>query len=50
MAHIFEIEDHHPRPPEYYKDLLSEYEELSHITVEIHAYEGASCVGANNGH
>ncbi|MBW1945185.1 MAG: CDF family Co(II)/Ni(II) efflux transporter DmeF [Deltaproteobacteria bacterium] len=50
FASIITVLTHHPRPPEYYKDLLAEYAELSHITVEIHAYEGVSCVGANKGH
>jgi cation diffusion facilitator family transporter len=50
FAAIVTILTHDPRPPEYYKDLLDGYEELSHVTVEIHAYEGQSCVGEPGQH
>ncbi len=45
FAAILTVLTHDPRPPEYYKDLLAGYEELSHVTVEIHAYSGQSCIG-----
>ena len=48
FAAIVTLLTHDPRPPEYYKDLLNGYEELSHVTVEIHAYSGQSCVSENN--
>ena len=48
FAAIITVLTHNPRPPEYYKDLLAGYEELSHLTVEIHAYSGQSCLSENN--
>ena len=50
FAAIVTVLTHNPRPPEYYKELLAEYEELSHITVEIHAYSDVSCLGADKEH
>lgn len=48
-AAILTVLTHNPRPPEHYKELLSGYEELSHVTVEIHAYSGPNCLGSPKG-
>ncbi len=37
LAAQITVEDAAPRPPEYYKDLLAEVENLEHITVEVHS-------------
>ena len=35
---------HHPESPEHYKALLSEFDELSHITVEVHPFSDPCCL------
>ena len=42
---ILSIVTHHPKPPQYYKDLLVGVKTLDHITIEIHEGEGAPCMG-----
>ena len=44
FAAIITILTHDPKPPDYYKSLLSNYRELSHVTVEVHGYPGKSCL------
>ena len=41
FAAIVSIVAHHPRPPQFYKDLLSEHEELCHVTIEVNQCEQA---------
>ena len=41
---IVSLVTHHPRDPEHYKDLLGEFSELEHITVEINHCEGENCL------
>ena len=36
-AHVT-LEDPAPKPPEFYKDLISDVPHLSHVTVEVHAF------------
>jgi cation diffusion facilitator family transporter len=36
---IVSICAHEPKTPEHYRELLSEHEELRHVTVEIHRYD-----------
>ena len=43
FAAIITLLTHDPKPPDYYKSLLSKYPELSHVTVEVHGYPGKSC-------
>lgn len=35
---------HHPEAPEYYKSLLSEFTQISHLTVEVHAFDEPCCI------
>ena len=44
LSVILSIVTHHPRPPEHYKKLLSKFDEVEHVTVEVHGCEGKSCV------
>lgn len=37
-AAIIAILTRQPRPPQYYKDLLTEYNKLAHITIEVNEY------------
>jgi len=43
LSVILSIVTHHPRPPEHYKNLLSDFEEVEHVTVEVIGCEGESC-------
>jgi len=49
FAAIITILTHDPKPPDYYRSLLSKYAELSHVTVEVHGYSGPSCVDRAEG-
>lgn len=40
---IVSLVTHEPRDPSYYKGLLAEVHELSHITVEVHPCAGEAC-------
>ena len=44
LSVILSIVTHHPRPPEHYKQLLSGFDELEHVTVEVNGCEGESCM------
>jgi cation diffusion facilitator family transporter len=44
LSAILSVVTHHPQPPEHYKQLLSEFHELEHVTVEVHGCEGESCI------
>jgi cation diffusion facilitator family transporter len=46
LAAIVSVVSHHPQPPEHYKRLLSGFGEIKHVTVEVNACEGESCVKA----
>lgn len=41
-AAIFSIVTHHPQPTDHYKNLLHDFREISHITIEIQACAGHS--------
>ncbi len=43
-AAIISIVTHFPKPPEHYKTLLAEYDELEHITIEVNKADSKSCV------
>ncbi|MGE5258199.1 MAG: CDF family Co(II)/Ni(II) efflux transporter DmeF [Hyphomicrobiales bacterium] len=44
LSVILSVVTHHPQPPEHYKELLSEFDELEHVTVEVNGCEGDSCI------
>jgi len=44
FAAIISIVTHYPKPPGHYKELLSGFEELEHITVEINEVDGEPCL------
>ena len=44
---ILSIVTHFPKPPDYYKKLLSEYEEIVHVTIEVHQAESEPCLVSN---
>jgi cation diffusion facilitator family transporter len=46
LSVILSVVTHHPRPPEHYKNLLADFEEVEHVTVEVIGCEGESCIGA----
>jgi len=43
-AAILSIVTHHPRKMSYYKDLLRDFKEITHLTVELNVCEGESCL------
>ena len=44
LSAIISIVTHFPKSPEYYKKLLSAYDEISHVTVEVNKCEGEPCI------
>ena len=44
MVGIISIATHYPRKAEHYKSLLDGFKNLAHVTVEVNACEGESCV------
>jgi cation diffusion facilitator family transporter len=44
MVGLISIVTHYPRPPQHYKSLLKGFPNLAHVTIEVIAYEGESCV------
>ena len=44
LSVILSIVTHHPRPPGHYKNLLADFEEVEHVTVEVIGCEGESCI------
>jgi len=45
-AAIIAIVTHYPKNPEHYKQMLADFSQLSHITVEINQCTGESCIVA----
>ena len=43
-AAIISLVTHHPKPTEYYKDLLHGFKKLSHVTVEVNLCAGEPCM------
>jgi cation diffusion facilitator family transporter len=43
LSAIISIVTRHPKPPEYYKELLKNFNRLVHITVEVNVCPGESC-------
>jgi cation diffusion facilitator family transporter len=44
LAAIISIVTHYPKPPEHYKKLLNDFNELVHITVEVNRCESEPCI------
>lgn len=44
LSVILSIVTHHPQPPEHYKQLIGDFDEVAHVTVEVHRCEGESCL------
>jgi len=44
FAAIISIVTHYPKPPEYYKELLTGFKELEHVTVEVNEVAGDPCL------
>jgi cation diffusion facilitator family transporter len=44
LSVILSVVTHEPRPPEHYKNLLAGYPDVEHVTVEVIACEGESCL------
>jgi cation diffusion facilitator family transporter len=44
LSVILSIVTHHPRPPGHYKNLLADFKEVEHVTVEVIGCEGESCI------
>lgn len=44
LSAIISIVTHFPKSPEYYKNLLSAYDEINHVTVEVNKCEGEPCI------
>jgi len=43
-AAILSIVTHHPQKMEYYKGLLADFKEISHLTIELNVCEEKSCL------
>ena len=46
-AAIISIVTHYPQRIEYYKELLRDFEELSHITIEVNTCDSEPCIAPN---
>ena len=44
LSVILSIVTHFPNPPGYYKKLLSGYDDISHVTVEVNTCENKPCI------
>ena len=44
LSAIISIVTHFPKSPEYHKTLLSAYDEINHVTVEVNKCEGEPCI------
>ncbi len=44
LSVILSVVTHEPRPPEHYKRLIAGYPDVAHVTVEVIACEGESCL------
>lgn len=44
LAAIISIVTHYPKAPEHYKNLLNDFNELVHITVEVNRCESEPCI------
>ena len=44
LSAIIAIVTHYPKPPDHYKKLLADYDEMAHVTVEVNPCEGDPCL------
>ena len=44
LAAIVSIVTHYPKSPDHYKQLLADYDEMAHVTVEVNPCEGNPCL------
>jgi len=44
LSVILSIVTHHPQPPEHYKQLIADIDEVAHVTVEVIRCEGEPCI------
>jgi cation diffusion facilitator family transporter len=44
LSVILSVVTHHPQPPEHYKELISDFDEVAHVTVEVNRCDGESCL------
>jgi len=44
ISAIVSLVTHYPKPPEHYKELLTAFEELAHVTVEVNEGPGEPCL------
>ncbi len=44
LSLILSIVTHYPKSPDYYKELLSDFKELSHLTIEVNACGTKPCI------
>jgi cation diffusion facilitator family transporter len=44
LSAILSIVTHYPKSPDHYKELLSDYDEIVHVTVEVNACESQPCL------
>jgi cation diffusion facilitator family transporter len=47
LSAIISIVTHFPKSPAHYKNLLSAYDEINHVTVEVNNCEGEPCIMPN---
>ncbi|MGK5094370.1 CDF family Co(II)/Ni(II) efflux transporter DmeF [Deltaproteobacteria bacterium TL4] len=48
LALILSVVTHHPQPPDYYKELLTNFKELKHVTIEVNFAPGEPCMDTEN--
>ncbi len=44
LSVILSIVTHHPHPPEHYKQLICDFDEIAHVTVEVNRCDDESCL------
>ena len=44
LSAIISIVTHFPKDPEHYKNLLTEFDDLVHVTVEVNKSKDAPCI------
>lgn len=48
LSAVISLVTHYPKSPDHYKNLLREYDEIVHVTIEVNPCEGQSCVALTN--
>jgi cation diffusion facilitator family transporter len=44
LSVIISLVTHYPQPPEHYKKLLADHDDISHLTVEVNACDSEPCI------